>query len=198
MTNKNTSHGGYGITPMVLLPWKFFDNNRKDGGFPPGGVPESGANGQGVMEDVAGVPEGLDPLQSGVIVHVVQRVPGDPGGIPLRIGEVDIRKRNRSQLATGSLGTLIEDQFGMSDDLKSKIAISKSPLRVDEISQRIHIIRGHRVILDADLAELYEVMTGALNQAVKRNKGRFPEDFAFRLTTEEKEEVVTKCDNLAA
>jgi hypothetical protein len=52
-------------------------------------------------------------------------------------------------------------------------------------------------MLDADLAELYGVTTGALNQAVKRNKGRFPEDFAFRLTVEEKEEVVTKCDNLA-
>ena len=85
----------------------------------------------------------------------------------------------------------------MSDDLKSQIAISKSSLRAEDISKRIHTIRGHRVILDADLAELYEVMTGALNQAVKRNKGRFPEDFAFRLTTEEKEEVVTKCDNLA-
>ena len=45
-----TNHGGYGITPMVLLPWKFFDNNRKDGGFPPGGVPESGANGEGVAD----------------------------------------------------------------------------------------------------------------------------------------------------
>jgi hypothetical protein len=52
-------------------------------------------------------------------------------------------------------------------------------------------------MLDADLAELYGVTTGALNQAVKRNSGRFPEDFAFRLTTEEKEEVVTKCDNLS-
>jgi hypothetical protein len=44
-----------------------------------------------VVEDVAGVPAGLDLLQPGVIVLVVQRVPGDPGGIPLRIGEVDIR-----------------------------------------------------------------------------------------------------------
>jgi hypothetical protein len=44
-----------------------------------------------VVKDVAGVPAGLDPLQSGVIVLVVQRVPGDPGGIPLRIGEGDIR-----------------------------------------------------------------------------------------------------------
>ena len=52
-------------------------------------------------------------------------------------------------------------------------------------------------MLDADLANLYGVTTGALNQAVKRNKRRFPTDFSFRLTAEEKEEVVTKCDNLA-
>ena len=49
-------------------------------------------------------------------------------------------------------------------------------------------------MLDADLAELYGVTTGALNQAVKRNKGRFPEDFAFRLTAEEKVEPVPNCD----
>lgn len=95
------------------------------------------------------------------------------------------------------MGTQIEVRFCMSDDLKSQFAISKPHLRTADISQRIHAIRGHRVMLDADLAELYGVMTGALNQAVKRNKGRFPEDFAFRLTADEKEEVVTKCDSLA-
>jgi len=85
----------------------------------------------------------------------------------------------------------------MSDDLKSQIAISKSPLRAEDISQRIHTVRGHRVMLDGDLAELYGVTTKSLNQAVKRNAGRFPKDFAFRLTAEEKEEVVTKRDNLS-
>jgi len=55
-------------------------------------------------------------------------------------------------------------------------------------------VRGQRVILDADLAELYYVPTKALNQAVKRNADRFPEDFAFRLTGEEKLEVVTNCN----
>ena len=85
----------------------------------------------------------------------------------------------------------------MSDNLKSQSVTSKTPFRAEDISRRILTIRGHRVMLDADLAELYGVMTGALNQAVKRNKGRFPKDFAFRLTVEEKEEVVTKCDNLA-
>lgn len=52
-------------------------------------------------------------------------------------------------------------------------------------------------MLDADLAELYGVTTGALNQSVKRNKQRFPKDFAFRLSADEKEEVVTKCDHLS-
>lgn len=51
-------------------------------------------------------------------------------------------------------------------------------------------------MLDRDLAELYEVETKALNQAVKRNIERFPEDFMFKLTKKEKQEVVTVCDHL--
>ena len=73
----------------------------------------------------------------------------------------------------------------MSDDLKSPIAISKPPLRAEDISQRIHTIRGHRVMLDADLAELYGVPTYRLNEAIKRNSARFPDDFMFRLTADE-------------
>jgi hypothetical protein len=53
------------------------------------------------------------------------------------------------------------------------------------IESRIWLIRGHKVLLDADLAELYQVTTGNLNLAVRRNKERFPEDFMFRLTREE-------------
>ena len=52
-------------------------------------------------------------------------------------------------------------------------------------------------MIDADLAELYGVSTKALNQAVKRNAERFPADFMFRLTVNEKQEVVTNCDHLA-
>ena len=70
-------------------------------------------------------------------------------------------------------------------NLISQIAIQKPPLRVEDISQRIHIIRGHRVILDADLAELYGVPTKVLNQAVKRNAERFPEDFLLQLSHED-------------
>lgn len=51
-------------------------------------------------------------------------------------------------------------------------------------------------MLDRDLAELYEVRTKVLNQAVKRNIGRFPEDFMFQLSEIEKKELVTKCDHL--
>lgn len=51
-------------------------------------------------------------------------------------------------------------------------------------------------MIDADLAELYGVTTKALNQAVKRNQKRFPEDFMFQLSPEEKLEVVTNCDHL--
>lgn len=64
------------------------------------------------------------------------------------------------------------------------------------IERAILVLRGQRVILDADLAKLYGVATKALNQAMKRNRVRFPADFAFRLTREEKQEVVTNCDHL--
>jgi hypothetical protein len=67
---------------------------------------------------------------------------------------------------------------------------------VETIERSILSIRDHRVMLDADLADLYRVPTKVLNQAVKRNKDRFPPDFMFQLTTEEKDEVVTSCDHL--
>jgi len=53
------------------------------------------------------------------------------------------------------------------------------------IERHIYLIRGHKVMLDADLAHLYGVTTSALNQAVKRNRGRFPEDFMFPLNRPE-------------
>jgi hypothetical protein len=51
-----------------------------------------------------------------------------------------------------------------------------------DIERSIHVIRGQRVMLDADLARLYGVTTKQLNQQVTRNKDRFPEDFAYHLT----------------
>jgi hypothetical protein len=53
------------------------------------------------------------------------------------------------------------------------------------IAQSIHLLRGQKVMLDFDLAALYGVETRVLNQAVKRNTARFPDDFMFRLNTEE-------------
>ena len=61
----------------------------------------------------------------------------------------------------------------------------KSIIPSERIEGHIHLIRGYRVMLDRDLAKVYGVSTGRLNEQVKRNKARFPEDFAFRLTKEE-------------
>jgi ORF6N domain len=58
------------------------------------------------------------------------------------------------------------------------------------------LIRGQKVMLDSDLAELYGVKTKRLNEQVSRNKGRFPNDFMFQLTDKEKAYVVAKCDHL--
>ena len=64
------------------------------------------------------------------------------------------------------------------------------------IQNKIFEIRGQRVMLDYNLAELYEVETRALKQAVKRNIKRFPPDFMFELTKSEWQELITICDNL--
>ncbi|MDQ1258087.1 MAG: hypothetical protein QG656_2696, partial [Candidatus Hydrogenedentes bacterium] len=64
---------------------------------------------------------------------------------------------------------------------------------VRRIAERILFIRGEKVILDA---AFYDVTTKVLNQAVKRNRERFPEDFMFQLPLVEKAEVVTICDHL--
>lgn len=69
-------------------------------------------------------------------------------------------------------------------------------LPVEPVERLILIIRGRKVILDADLARIYGVSTKVLNQAVKRNADRFPADFVIQLTEAEKTEVVTICDHL--
>jgi hypothetical protein len=77
------------------------------------------------------------------------------------------------------------------------ITSKENQLPIERIESRILIIRGQKVMIDADLAELYGVPTKALNQAIKRNSERFPADFMHQLTAEEKAEVVTNCDHLA-
>jgi hypothetical protein len=69
-----------------------------------------------------------------------------------------------------------------------------SIIPVERVEQSIYLIRGHKVMLDRDLAALYGVETKALNQAVKRNADRFPSDFVFRLSGDETKELVTICD----
>lgn len=66
----------------------------------------------------------------------------------------------------------------------------------ERIESKIFVIRGHKVMIDRDLAQLYKVKTKGLNQAVKRNVLRFPADFMFPLTKEEKDKLVTICDHL--
>ena len=72
--------------------------------------------------------------------------------------------------------------------MKKELASSTADqlaIPVELIERRIYLIRGQKVMLDAGLAELYQVTTKRLNEAVKRNRDRFPGDFMFQLTLEE-------------
>ncbi|MCW2312230.1 ORF6N domain-containing protein [Rhodoferax antarcticus] len=73
---------------------------------------------------------------------------------------------------------------------------TNNALLVPRIESRIQVIRGLRVMIDVDLATLYGVQTKRLNEQVKRNRDRFPSDFLFQLTQDEKTEVVANCDHL--
>ncbi len=68
-------------------------------------------------------------------------------------------------------------------------------ISIQAITSKIFMIRGRKIMLDCDLALLYGVKTKRLNEQVKRNKKRFPEDFMFQLTLKEKKEVVAICDH---
>jgi hypothetical protein len=81
----------------------------------------------------------------------------------------------------------------------SNLVLTLNPITMDQldnIQNCIFEFRGQRVMIDRDLADLYGVPTKVLNQAVKRNMRRFPEDFMFQLNDEEKQELVTFCDRL--
>jgi len=71
--------------------------------------------------------------------------------------------------------------------MNDKMLKSRSLIPIERIENRIFLIRGQKVMLDADLAELYGVTTKRLNEQVKRNRARFPEDFMFQLTASETE-----------
>lgn len=76
--------------------------------------------------------------------------------------------------------------------MPKKRTVSDRLVPVEAIERRILLIRGHKVMLDSHLAELYEVPTFRLNEAVKRNRRRFPEDFMFHLTKEETESLTSQ------
>lgn len=71
-----------------------------------------------------------------------------------------------------------------------------SPTPLSHIEKHILLIRGQKVMVDTDLANLYGVSTKRLNEQVKRNAERFPQDFMFQLSAIEKAEVVANCDHL--
>ena len=71
--------------------------------------------------------------------------------------------------------------------MESSVLVSE-----EKIVNRIYYVRGKRVMLDRDLAEMYEVLTKVLNQAVKRNIRRFPDDFMFQLTREELDHLISQ------
>lgn len=79
---------------------------------------------------------------------------------------------------------------------KKEIQKALVQLADETVISKIIVIRGVKVMVDKDIADLYQVTTKRLNEQVKRNKDRFPEDFMFQLTAEEKDEVVTKCEHL--
>ncbi|MGY3052393.1 hypothetical protein ACVWYG_000583 [Pedobacter sp. UYEF25] len=69
-------------------------------------------------------------------------------------------------------------------------------MELQTLKSKIHEVRGLKLMLDFDLAELYETETRALKQAVNRNIDRFPDDFMFQLSKQEWQELITNCDNL--
>ena len=83
-----------------------------------------------------------------------------------------------------------------SKNMEVFMAEDKNLVIVDnkEIQSMIYTFRGRQVMIDRDLAYLYNVETKALNQAVKRNISRFPESFRFQISDDEKDELVTNCD----
>jgi len=72
----------------------------------------------------------------------------------------------------------------------------KDILQTRQFESLIFELRGFKVMIDTDLASLYETETKRLKEQVKRNKDRFPHDFMFELTSEEKEQLVANCDRL--
>lgn len=75
--------------------------------------------------------------------------------------------------------------------------MNKSIMPIERIEGKILLIRGQKVIIGNDLADLYGVTSKRLHEQVRRNKERFPEDFMFQLTKDELDEVAAKCGHLS-
>ena len=73
---------------------------------------------------------------------------------------------------------------------------SDNTLSQYDIEKLIVTVRGEQVLIDQDIAKIYGVTTGRLNEQAKRNIARFPESFRFQLTKEERDEVIANCENL--
>jgi hypothetical protein len=74
----------------------------------------------------------------------------------------------------------------------NSVTSSRLPVPVETIERRIYLVRGQKVMVDTDLAQLYQVPTSRLNEAVKRNRDRFPEDFMFSLAPEEAQSLTSQ------
>src|ERR1041385_3384910 len=74
---------------------------------------------------------------------------------------------------------------------KTAAVADEPPVPVGLITDRIYRVRGEKVMLDSELAKLYRVPTFRLNEAVKRNRRRFPQDFMFQLTSEEADSLTS-------
>jgi hypothetical protein len=75
---------------------------------------------------------------------------------------------------------------------KDKTIVEAAILTLDQVERRIYEIRGHKVMLDSELAALYSVQTRVLNQAVRRNADRFPDDFMFEITRNEFDNLISQ------
>lgn len=84
----------------------------------------------------------------------------------------------------------------MAKRIKEGRKLKLSVIPDEALMKKILFVRGQKVMIDRDIAELYGVSTKRLNEQVKRNDKRFPVNFMFRLTAEEKQEVVANCDHL--
>jgi hypothetical protein len=101
-------------------------------------------------------------------------------------GEKELREKRRwSQSAVPFTDIRLEQSPNLKWTTKMKIAKGKSLIPAERVERAIFLIHGQKVILDKDLAILYQVATRDLNKAVNRNLDRFPGDFMFQLTKEE-------------